>query len=52
MNGKNSKKTRREVKQAVRNASGKLYDEIKEIINAYPLRTRLRFAWRIVQGKW
>ena len=52
MNGKNSKKTRREVKQAVRSASGKLFDEIKEIINAYPLRTRLRFAWRIVRGRW
>lgn len=52
MSGKNDKKTRREVKHAVRSTSGKLYDEIKEIINAYPLRTRLRFAWRIVRGKW
>ena len=52
MSGKNDKKTRREVKHAVRSASWKLYDEIKEIINAYPLRTRLRFAWRIVRGKW
>ena len=52
MSGKNDKKRRQEVRQAVRSASGKLYDEIKEIINAYPLRTRLRFAWRIVQGKW
>ena len=52
MNGKNSKKTRREVKQAVRSASGKLFDEIKRQINAYPLRMRLRFAWRIVRGIW
>ena len=52
MSERSEKKARREVKHAVRSASGKLFDEIKEIINAYPLRTRLRFAWRIVRGKW
>ena len=52
MNGKNSKKTRREVRQAVRSASAKLFTEIKQQINEYPFRTRLRFAWRIVHGKW
>ena len=51
MSGKNDKKTRREVKHAVRSASAKLFAEIKQQINAYPFRVRLQFAWRILQGK-
>ena len=52
MSGKNDRKIRREIKYAVRSASGKIFDEIKQQINAYPLRMRLRFAWRILRGKW
>ena len=41
----------REIRRNVRKVEGKLFDAIRAQLNAYPFLLRVRFAWRILWGR-
>lgn len=51
MNAKTAKNIRRNVNKQVQDESQKMFDSIREQLDSYPLKLRIRFAWRILRGK-
>jgi hypothetical protein len=47
-----SGKTEKRIRQKIRREGSVLYDEIKKQVCSLPLRHRVKFALRIIAGKW
>ena len=51
MNAKTAKNIRRNVNKQVQDESQNMFDTIRRQLDSYPLKLRIRFAWRILRGK-